>query len=440
MIINELETNIISNNVKKEPLKTKANYIIKIICILLYIILITYSPQSKSEDIIPMKNMTIIEKFIFQLNEQSIFRIPIYILFFDYLESDVCPDINAYLVFKYYLEHNYTNAYYVINDQTEFYKELLIKNETKNIIPYDMKKNDYFILFPYILNSKIIVQSYVLLPFQTIINQVKFLKFLYLTHAINYFKEKIIKIELEAIEDKKRKHIILSSPYEYNLYKKMNLYEDNSLHIAGLPRYDRFEFIKKNDSENDCLLISFTYRKYNNSVFQQSLYKKNIEKLLGDKEFISFLKNKNIDLIYSQHHYDLFRNRTFKKEDFPNVIYSEQNNLAHYIEQCSLYITDFSTVSFDFMLQNKPVLFYFIDANDTISFDEKEYMNIDKNNSIYFENVFYEQEPLIENIKYYINNNYKLKEGLANKYVTLFYTKKNITGKIYDIINQMISD
>ena len=240
MIINELETNIISNNVKKEPLKTKANYIIKIICILLYIILITYSPQSKSEDIIPMKNMTIIEKFIFQLNEQSIFRIPIYILFFDYLESDVCPDINAYLVFKYYLEHNYTNAYYVINDQTEFYKELLIKNETKNIIPYDMKKNDYFILFPYILNSKIIVQSYVLLPFQTIINQVKFLKFLYLTHAINYFKEKIIKIELEAIEDKKRKHIILSSPYEYNLYKKMNLYEDNSLHIAGLPRYDRF--------------------------------------------------------------------------------------------------------------------------------------------------------------------------------------------------------
>ena len=152
------------------------------------------------------------------------------------------------------------------------------------------------------------------------------------------------------------------------------------------------------------------------------------------------MKNNNIDLIYSQHHHDVRRNRPFKKENFPYVKYCEQNNLAHYIEQCSLYVTDFSTVSFDFMFQNKPVLFYFIDKKDTIKFEEKEYMKIDENNSIYFENVFEEQEPLIENIQYYINNNYKLKEGLAKKYENLFYNKKNITGKIYDIINRMIKN
>jgi len=250
----------------------------------------------------------------------------------------------------------------------------------------------------------------------------------------------MIKVELEAIKDKKRKHIILSSPYEYYIYKKMNLYEDSSLHIAGLPRYDRFEYTKKNESERDCILISFTYRKYDNSVYQKSLYKKNVEKLLSNKEFISFLKNRNIDLIYSQHHHDVIRNRPFKRDNFSYVKYCEQNNLAHYIEQCSLYVTDFSTVSFDFMFQNKPVLFYFIDAKDPIKFEEKEYMKIDVNNSIYFENVFDEQEPLIENIQYYINNNYKLKEGLKMKYESLFYTKKNITGKIYDIINQMIGN
>ena len=178
----------------------------------------------------------------------------------------------------------------------------------------------------------------------------------------------------------------------------MNLYEDSSLHIAGLPRYDRFEYTKKNESERDCILISFTYRKYDNSVYQKSLYKKNVEKLLSNKEFISFLKNRNIDLIYSQHHHDVIRNRPFKRDNSPYVKYCEQNNLAHYIEQCSLYVTDFSTVSFDFMFQNKPVLFYFIDVKDPIEFEEKEYMKIDESNSIYFENVFYEQEPLIENI------------------------------------------
>ena len=73
-----------------------------------------------------------------------------------------------------------------------------------------------------------------------------------------------------------------------------------------------------------------------------------------------------------------------------------QKDLYHYIEQCS--ITDFSSISFDFMFQNKPTLFYLIDLNDPITFLEKKYMNI-KKEKIYFGNVFTELKPLIEKIK-----------------------------------------
>ena len=68
------------------------------------------------------------------------------------------------------------------------------------------------------------------------------------------------------------------------------------MHKAGLPRYDRFNLIQRNKSENKCILISFTYRKYSNEIYNKSLYKKNLEILLffSIKDFrdFCFLKKK----------------------------------------------------------------------------------------------------------------------------------------------------
>lgn len=112
--------------------------------------------------------------------------------------------------------------------------------------------------------------------------------------------------------------------------------------------------------------------------------------------------------------------------------------MANYIEQCSRFITDFSSISFDFMFQNKPVIFYHLDIKDKKKFKEKSFMEIDQENNIYFNNVFSNQEELINKIVYYVNRNYTLEEGLDEKYKTLFYNKQNITQKIVKIINNII--
>ena len=126
-----------------------------------------------------------------------------------------------------------------------------------------------------------------------------------------------------------------------------------------------------------------------------SSFKQNLDKLLSDKDLLSFLLKNKIDLIYFQHHYDAYINRPFNQTEFLYVKFKNQTYLAHYIEQCSLCITDFSSISFDFMFQNKPTLFYLIDANDTNDFYEKKYMNYENNKKIYFGNYFYSQEILI---------------------------------------------
>ena len=92
------------------------------------------------------------------------------------------------------------------------------------------------------------------------------------------------------------------------------------------------------------------------------------------------------------------------------------------------------------MFQKKPVLFYHLDINDTIEFEEKSYMKIDYNNSIYYNNVFSFHEDLVNKIKFYVERNFTLEKGLEEKYKNMFYYKDNITQKIVDVINNVIKN
>ena len=420
-------------------------YVIKykiIIMILLYFLYTNFKCKISmkineliNSDKIELKN---VDDFVINLNKYSIYREPKYILLFDYIYSPICEDLNAFSIFEYFQKRNNDQAYYVVNEGTELYKSLLEQNKTKNIIPYRNDKNNSH-LFPFLLNSKIIVQSYALFFFQTIASKVKYLKFLYICHAVNYFKTSIIKIQLSRL-DKGKQNIILSSPYEYYLYKKLKLYDENSMHKGGLARYDRLNYIQKNVSEKDCILVSFTYRSFKKSCYKKSLFKKNTYKLLKDETLNSLLENKNIDLVFIQHHNDVKRGRIINQKISPKTKFMEQKHLAHYIEQCSLFITDFSSISFDFMFQNKPVLFYHLDKKDKLKFKEKNFMKIDNQNNIYFNNVFSKHDDLINKIKYYIKRNFSLEEGLSEKYKTLFYNKDNIIQKIVKIINNIIEN
>lgn len=52
------------------------------------------------------------------------------------------------------------------------------------------------------------------------------------------------------------------------------------------------------------------------------------------------------------------------------------------------------------MFQNKPILYYLIDYNDTIKIKERKCMN--PANKLYFGNSFLNQDELIDKIKYYV--------------------------------------
>jgi len=369
-----------------------------------------------------------LKDLINKLNIYSKKRIPKNILISDYLFSKDCDDFNGYSLFEYYLKKNVTDVYYLINIKSAFYKSLLKKKETKNLIPLNVNKNIWNELFNYLLNAKILIQSYTSFTFQDIVSNVPYLKYLHLSHGIRYFKKIIDSYDFKHLIVEKR-NLITTSPFEYESLINITHHSKNYIYKAGLPKYDRFKNIKKNKSENDCILISFTYRKYNNKIYEKSLLKKNLQSLLNNSKLIKILKKKNIDLIYIPHHYDLKRNRNFEQKKFSYAKFKKNIHLTHYIEQCSLFVTDFSSVSFDFMFQNKPALYYLIDVNDSINFEEKVYMKNPKD-PIYFGNVFSDEKKLIEKIIYYINKKFAIGNLMKKNYNSVFFYKNNIRERL----------
>ena len=161
-----------------------------------------------------------------------------------------------------------------------------------------------------------------------------------------------------------------------------------------------------------------------------------MEDFLNDKDFILFLKNRSVDLIYIPHHQEVHRGKNYSQNNYEYAQIKRQEELEHYIEQCSLYITDFSSICFDFMFQNKPVLFFEIDKNDSLS----RAFNIIPNDTLYFGNYFYNKSSLFEKVKYYVNNAFVISNDLREKYESVFIMKKNIIPKLIEIINNIVNE
>ena len=159
---------------------------------------------------------------------------------------------------------------------------------------------------------------------------------------------------------------------------------------------------------------------------------------MEDNTLISFLKNKNIDLIYIQHHHDIKRNRSFEFYNFTYAEYKRQADLSHYIEQCSLLVTDFSSISFDFIFQNKPSLFYLLDYDETFFYKEKNYVKLFPKSPFVKNNTFYDQNLLVNKILYYAQREFKIEDDLKKEYEKVFYYKNNITERIVEIIDNII--
>ena len=124
-----------------------------------------------------------------------------------------------------------------------------------------------------------------------------------------------------------------------------------------------------------------------------------------------------------------------KKIAIPIIKLIHQSEISEHLIKSELIITDFSSIIFEIIRRRKPYIMFIPDATDPSIKEEyiPEYFDVInglKNNSIPFENKYFEVDEVVDKIIYYIENNFELEDSLKEFYDSFELNSTNNTQKI----------
>lgn len=169
------------------------------------------------------------------------------------------------------------------------------------------------------------------------------------------------------------KYFVCGVKREYDYILKKFGYKKENLLLTGFPRWDDLKDTSK-EQKNKSILIMPTWRNWlggdTNKVFttkdfSKTDYYKKWSEIINDKEFIKYIEKNGID-VYFYPHIHMQKFLSYFASMSKNIkIVSCDSDIQEYFNKCSLMITDYSSVAFDFAYLGKPVIYY--------QFDLKEY-------------------------------------------------------------------
>lgn len=357
-----------------------------------------------------------------------------YILFDNLYEKNV-ECIDTYCIFQY-MQKNNIKSYYIAYKENPMYKEILQNNKNVIVIKKSVHDPESFEFFSKIW--KILPKTKaVITSFGDVLN-LKITNFLYKNRYINYIHVdhgsvflKTFVVTTDYFSCKKYNKFIVSNPIEQEIFMQ-NGWQKENLPIIGLPRWAA---LRKQPQQQKTIFVMFTWRtsfgRWNTNKYKiplkETMYYKNILSFLTNSNLNALLKKHNIKLVYTLHHALIDQCPQGKEISISNIEYIPATNISQYIGKTDLFITDYSSIFFDFAFLNTPIVFYRPDFNDnTLLALDQEDMAHSKSMDKYLFNCCYEQETAIKCIEKYIKNDFVLEKENIEKLDALFPSKHNI--------------
>ena len=152
------------------------------------------------------------------------------------------------------------------------------------------------------------------------------------------------------------------------------------------------------------------------------------------------LNKYNVTLYVSLHHNLL--NKQLLIQEKTKAKYINQEDIVNCLMKCNLVISDFSSIIFDLMYRKKPFIIFIPDSEDKNIKEiyDDDYYNIIKglkNDSIKFENKFFNVNDTIKKIKFYVTNNFHLDMRLKIFYKTFNLNHKNNINGLIDYLKSL---
>lgn len=180
-----------------------------------------------------------------------------------------------------------------------------------------------------------------------------------------------------------------------------------------------------------------------NTNIEETDYFKNIVGLITDDTLNKYLEIKDVKLNIYIHQlmHDYFEKFNDVKLGTNVKILPKDADITKELMKSSLLVTDYSSVSYDYLYINKPIVFFQFDKNE---YEQKVGSYVDLENDLFGE-VAYNVKECVNKIVKIANNNYKHDDEiqekvnkLKNKFLT--YTDKENCKRVYELIIKKLEE
>lgn len=353
---------------------------------------------------------------------------------------------NARAIYEYVRSKKEIEEFWVLNENSSIKDkipgEILIKGSVKAYLHF---MNAEVVMFSHSISADIVPFLYVV----PLLNKFhyKTLK-VFLNHgtvglkkrkALNAKTEKIVEKMVQSYDlnicDSKFEEDVKSKSW-WNVPKK-------STFVTGYPRYDKLYNANIRGKEIFFMPTWRPWLKNNVKDIQKTEYFKNIINLLQNGTLNKILEIKNIKMTVYIHqlmheYFDNFNDVKLRK----NInILPKDAEITKEIMKSNMLITDYSSIAYDYLYMDMPILFYQFDKDE---YEEKIGSYIDLNTELFGE-VAYTSEECLEKIVKIINNDWKHLENVLEKVERLRpkfleYIDKNNSKRVYELIEQKLGE
>ncbi len=350
------------------------------------------------------------------------------------LQEDNIDPIDSWTLFIWFQEHNIPSKY-ILKENDYFYINTVKDHYTKDIIVIK-ELNDGFALLDY---PEIWAKACAFIVEWDLggtevdrwLFQLTDCRYVFLQHGIigvtynNTVLYPCHNIYNDVNVSSQKEKDIIEQGYDYG-----------RCFIAGLPRFSLLSKNKKKTSQGTrYVLVMFTWRDTfvkNTSLLNDSAYLHGLETLFSDAN-TKRLKEKGIKLVAAVHH-SLIKKVQNNNNTINGIHFIKQEEISQWIQKTDAMVTDFSSASFDFLYQEKPVIYWIPDKEESIykgnKHDSERISNAIKLRYNFYNTVDNAEEVINSLIKY-ADKDFALSEEEKEKAAQWFLYNGNQPEHIY---------
>lgn len=353
-------------------------------------------------------------------------------LCFDCLEDPHAEAIDAWTLFRYLQKKRYPSRYVILRDNP-LYKELVARDALQDVIAIQHEKELLTEHSAVVAQAKGIFCSF---GYSTsdILAKLPFLKYVFIEHGVMLLKKRTVHYYVDSGDSGSL--ILTPTRLTLDFYKDEGIMTGRRV-CCGLSRWDNLTE-RKGVSDIQYIFIYFTWRV---SFFRHpetlNVYVNRIKQFI--EKLVQSNQQRNEVKVYMSLHHTVLRLYPEITTEFSQVELVDPNQVSTMIRKADLCVTDYSSICFDFMYRDVPVVFYRFDADVSYP-DERDNQDAadaaSSDSQLY--NVFYDEQSALDRIDFYIQNGCILEGDNKKKNKQIFWEKGNNCERLIEFVEKNV--